>query len=152
MSLIGIVTVIGYLLLLGIKVTSTQADVTWHMIVPGLGLGPAPPIFLLAVQNAVDPREMGAATSSSQFFRQIGSTIGVAVFGTILSTTLTARLETYLPAQVTQALRQAFTDAILRVFLWGLVFVILGLVVTVFLPEVELRRRDTPAAAVRSEL
>jgi hypothetical protein len=48
----------------------------------------------------VSPREIGAATSSSQFFRSIGSTVGVAVFGTILAVVLSARLPTYLPAGI----------------------------------------------------
>ena len=46
----------------------------------------------------MNPREIGAATSSSQFFRQIGATIGVAVFGTILATVLAAQLPKYMPA------------------------------------------------------
>jgi hypothetical protein len=70
------------------------------MIILGLGLGPALPIYLLAVQNAVNPREIGAATGSSQFFRQIGSTVGVAIFGTILTTTLSTQLPKYLPAEM----------------------------------------------------
>jgi hypothetical protein len=72
------------------------------MIVLGVGIGPALPIFTLAVQNLVNPHEIGAATSSSQFFRQIGSTVGVAVFGTILATVLAVQLPKYLPAQMQQ--------------------------------------------------
>ena len=70
------------------------------MIILGIGLGPALPIYTLAVQNSVNPREIGAATSSSQFFRQIGSTIGVAVFGTILATALSTQLPKYMPAEM----------------------------------------------------
>jgi hypothetical protein len=57
-------------------------------------------VFTLAIQNSVNPREMGAATSSSQFFRQIGSTIGVAIFGTLVATTLTTQLPRYMPAEM----------------------------------------------------
>jgi EmrB/QacA subfamily drug resistance transporter len=91
---------VGYLLMLGLTVDTTQAQVTWRMIVLGMGIGPALPIYTLAVQNAVNPREIGAATGSSQFFRQIGSTVGVAVFGTILATVLAAQLPTYMPAEM----------------------------------------------------
>jgi len=90
----------GYFMMRGLTVDTTRAQVTWRMILLGIGMGPALPIFTLAVQNAVDPRELGAATSSSQFFRQIGATIGVAVFGTILATTLSAQLPKYLPAEI----------------------------------------------------
>lgn len=55
----------------------------------GLGAGPSMPLFTLAIQNAVDVRMVGQATSASQFFRQIGATVGAAVMGTVLVTTLT---------------------------------------------------------------
>ena len=54
----------------------------------GVGLGPTQSLYGLAVQNAVSPREIGVATSTSQFFRQIGSTMGVALFGTLLTNNL----------------------------------------------------------------
>jgi EmrB/QacA subfamily drug resistance transporter len=92
--------IVGYVLMNAISVTTTQAQMTWRMIILGLGLGPAIPVFTLAIQNSVNPREMGAATASSQFFRQIGSTIGVAIFGTLVATTLTAQLPKYLPAEM----------------------------------------------------
>jgi len=94
---------VGYWLMLGLTVDTTRAQVSWRMIILGVGIGPALPIYTLAVQNAVNPHEIGAATSSSQFFRQIGSTVGVAVFGTILATVLSTQLPRFLPAQVKQA-------------------------------------------------
>jgi EmrB/QacA subfamily drug resistance transporter len=100
MMLVAIAVVfVGYLLMHTLTTDVTQAGMTWRMILLGLGIGPALPIFTLAVQNSVDPREMGAATSSSQFFRQIGSTIGIAVFGTLLTTTLTTELPKDLPPE-----------------------------------------------------
>jgi len=88
----------GYALMQGLSTETTRLAVTWRMIVLGVGLGPALPLFTLAIQNSVDPRQVGAATSSSQFFRSIGSTIGVAVFGTILAGVLSTQLPRYLPA------------------------------------------------------
>jgi len=99
--LVGTVIVLGgYILMLGLTTTSTRWDVTWRMIILGLGIGPALPIFNLAIQNAVSPREIGAATSSTLFFRQIGSTVGIAVFGTILATVLSTRLPVYMPQEL----------------------------------------------------
>ncbi len=95
----GIVFV-GYALMLGLTVDTTRWEVTWRMIILGIGIGPALPIYNLAVQNAVNPRQVGAATSSSLFFRQIGSTVGIAVFGTILATVLAARLAVYMPPEL----------------------------------------------------
>jgi len=54
----------------------------------GLGVGPAMPLFTLAVQNAADVRFIGQVTSASLFFRQIGATVGAALMGTLLGTTL----------------------------------------------------------------
>jgi len=58
------------------------------MVMAGLGVGPSLPLFTLAIQNAVDVRFIGQATSASQFFRQTGATMGAAVMGAVLATTL----------------------------------------------------------------
>ena len=62
--------------------------VTAYMVIAGLGVGPSMPLFTLAIQNAVDVRFVGQATSASQFFRQTGATVGAALMGTVLGTTL----------------------------------------------------------------
>jgi hypothetical protein len=54
----------------------------------GVGLGPSMSTFNIAIQNAVPRSHMGVATSASQFFRQIGGTVGIAVFGAVLTHTL----------------------------------------------------------------
>jgi EmrB/QacA subfamily drug resistance transporter len=69
------------------------------MVLLGLGLGFNFQPVILAVQNAVNPREMGVATSSVTFFRQMGGTIGVAAFLSILFT----RLATEIPKQIIAA-------------------------------------------------
>jgi len=71
------------------------------MAFAGIGIGPSMPLFILAVQNAVDARRMGQATSAAQFFRQIGATVGAAGLGAVLASTLGlsfARLD--LPASI----------------------------------------------------
>lgn len=55
-----------------------------YMLILGIGLGNCMQPLTLIVQNAVDPREMGVATASATFFRQLGGTAGVAVFLSIL--------------------------------------------------------------------
>jgi MFS family permease len=79
---------LGALLLTQITPTTSTPDILWRMLVLGIGLGPMQSLFSLAVQNAVKPQEIGVATSASQFFRQIGSTIGVALFGAVLTQNL----------------------------------------------------------------
>ncbi|MDF2606348.1 MAG: drug resistance transporter, EmrB/QacA subfamily [Bacillales bacterium] len=63
------------------------------MIVFGVGLGVSMPVFSLTVQNAVRPDELGVATASSQLFRNMGGTIGIAVMGTIMQTSLKNNME-----------------------------------------------------------
>ena len=63
------------------------------MIVFGVGLGVGMPVFSLTVQNAVSPAELGVATASSQLFRNIGGTIGIAVLGTVMSSSLSSNLK-----------------------------------------------------------
>ncbi len=65
-------------------------DLMWRVTLLGLGLGPAQSVFNLAAQNAVERRQLGVATSAGQFFRQVGSTVGVAVFGAVLTHNLAA--------------------------------------------------------------
>ena len=68
----------------------------------GLGVGPAMPLFTLAIQNAADVRFIGQVTSASLFFRQTGATVGAALMGTLLGTTLWVAFSSIdMPTEVT---------------------------------------------------
>lgn len=86
------VAITGFGLLATMGTGVSRWDVTWRMIVLGLGLGPAMPLLNLTIQNAVPFDKVGVATASRQFFLQIGSMVGTAIFGVMLSTGLTAQL------------------------------------------------------------
>jgi hypothetical protein len=58
----------------------------------GLGLGPAVPLYSLAIQNAAPVNRIGVATAASTFFRQLGSSLGIALAGTLFASTLAARM------------------------------------------------------------
>lgn len=81
----GAILVIGYWLLTAVHF----GDPAWHlsvaMIVFGLGLGMCMQVYTLVVQNVVPQKDLGTATASIQFFRNIGSTVGTAVLGSIMS-------------------------------------------------------------------
>ncbi|QOX62029.1 MFS transporter [Anoxybacterium hadale] len=62
------------------------------MIIFGLGLGLGMPVFMMAVQNAVDSKDLGVATASVQLFRNLGSTIGISVMGTVLTASITSKM------------------------------------------------------------
>lgn len=86
----------GFYLLSTLTADTAYSTVIVYMVLLGLGIGPALPLFNLAIQSAVERWEIGVATSSGQFFQQMGSTIGTAVFGAVLTSTLA----TQLPAQL----------------------------------------------------
>lgn len=90
---VGIVTATAMVFLL---TTLTPQTPYWHeaviMTLLGAGLGVVMPVMNLAVQNEFKQHDLGVATSSSQLFRSLGSTIGIAVFGALLTSGLTAHL------------------------------------------------------------
>ncbi len=90
MLLGGFVLLLGIFLLSRMTVDITYGRVVLYMVICGLGIGPSLPLYTLAIQNAVDGRKVGQATSASQFFRQIGSTVGAALLGTVLASSLSA--------------------------------------------------------------
>ncbi len=85
----SVILLIGFALMgYTLHPTSTQFELTWKMIVVGLGLGPVLPMLTLAIQGTVSPRDIGAATGTNNFLRSLGSTIGVAILGTLFASTL----------------------------------------------------------------
>lgn len=93
----GIILAAGVMFLTGIDATTTSGELAWRLAITGIGLGPAQNLFGLVIQNAVPVTELGSATSMSQFSRQMGSTVGVAIFGTLLVNSLTAELPKRMP-------------------------------------------------------
>jgi EmrB/QacA subfamily drug resistance transporter len=130
----------------------------------GAGLGFTMQTIVTAVQNSVERRDMGAATSSITFFRQMGGSVGAALFGAVLSSRLAHYLaeqlakagiqpgagEPRVEANNVQAIQQlaepvksvvlhAFTNALDDVFLVGVPFVAVAIVVALLLKEEPLR-------------
>ena len=94
----GICTVIGMALLSVMRGGTSPLVISGTMLLAGLGFGMILQTSLLAVQNGVDHRDLGVATSSTQFFRLLGGSFGVAVFGSILNIRLGTELPARLPA------------------------------------------------------
>jgi len=88
----GVLLIIGVALLTFIGPDTSTLDLAWRLAIVGVGLGPGQSMFSLAVQNAVPLHQLGVATSSSQFVRQLGSTIGVALFGALITASLSHEL------------------------------------------------------------
>ncbi|MFC0037644.1 MDR family MFS transporter [Actinomadura rayongensis] len=86
--------VVGMLLLSRLEADTGMAYVNVGMFVVGAGLGLNMQTIVLAMQNSVAPRDIGVATSSTTFFRQMGGTLGVAVFLSIVYSTVADRIST----------------------------------------------------------
>ena len=99
----SVVLAIGSFLLAQMSVSTTRTAATVNMVIVGVGIGIGTPILGLAMQNAVPHRLLGVVSSSSQFFRQIGGMLGVAIFGTLVTTHLRDNLRGNLPEGVAAA-------------------------------------------------
>ncbi len=64
---------------------TTNASIVLSMIIAGAGVGATFPVYVIAVQNVFEQRVMGIVTATTQFFRQIGGTIGVALLGSLIA-------------------------------------------------------------------
>jgi hypothetical protein len=98
------VMTIGMFLLSGMGPDTDYLTVVRNMMIVGLGMGPTMPVFTLAAQNAVKMSQLGVVTSLTQFARSIGSTLGVAIFGTILTNRFAPAVLAALPPEVKAAL------------------------------------------------
>ena len=86
-SVLGsVVIAIGMVLFARMGEDTVRSYVVVAMVVAGVGMGLLQPVYTIAVQNVAPINRMGAATSSTIFFRSIGSTVGVAAFGSIMLT------------------------------------------------------------------
>ncbi len=148
---------LGTLLLAGVNANTSRTLLMVFVSLMGIGMGLSIPSFLIAVQTTVARLQLGTATSTIQFSRSIGGTLGVSVMGAALS----ARLITNLsasgldPELVTQllnplpgsetiidgSLRFAVADAISIVFIVAFVAAALAFVSTLFTPRQELKER-----------
>jgi hypothetical protein len=92
-----------------------RMSVVYGMIIAGLGMGLLQPVYTIAVQNVAPRRQMGAATSSTIFFRSIGSTVGVAAFGSMMLTRYHRDFAQSMPAHVPEVALPYFSNPLLLV-------------------------------------
>jgi len=91
---------VGVLLLATLHVGTPTWKAAIYLLIVGLGIGMVMQVLVLAVQNAVDYKYLGVATSGSVLFRQVGGSIGVSVFGAIFANRLAHELASRLPRGV----------------------------------------------------
>ncbi len=170
---------IALFLMTFIRVDTPYWQIAIYMLLFGGGLGFAIQTVTTAIQNAVAMRDMGAATSSTTFFRSLGGAIGAALFGAILTNNLAKYIAEEMvanpqPADPTstgavvidtnniaaiQALPEpikgfvldSFARAIDDIFFWSLPFVGIGLIVAFFLREIPLKGEPEVEAAAAGQ-
>ncbi len=172
------VMTVGMVLLSRLNIHSGGLYASLSMLVLGLGLGAVMQVLVLAVQNAVDFRNMGVATSGSLLFRQVGGSIGIAIFGAIFANQLHTKLAAQLPKGVhlpktvspavvrklPPALHESYIRAVAEslhpVFIVAAVVAVFSFLLTWLLREVPLRdsarpldgEEFTPAASEEAQI
>ena len=173
---------IGTLLLSGAMFLMTTLEVQtpyWQLAIYALliggGLGLSMQVMIVAVQNAVEFKDMGQATAANTFFRSLGAAFGTAIFGTILTNRLTHNLMdaaatnpqfaqsaspqalkslqsnteiiATLPPAVQSTILEAFVKAFQVVFMTAAPVALLGFIVALTIKEIPLRSNEEHAAA-----
>ena len=162
-----------------VAMTTLTADTPIWLIcvflfVFGAGLGMIMQVVVLVAQNSVDPSMVGTATSTNNYFREVGASLGVAVFGTIFTTRLTANLTDVftssgasasdaanatatidpqalnaLPDEIRDGIVVAYADALAPVFWYLLPFIGLAFILALVLKQIKLS--DVAGMVARGE-
>src|SRR6267143_2203314 len=167
----AVILTIGLVLLAQVTVGTPEIEVVRDLVLIGLGVGVGMPLYLNATQSAVDPRYLGVVSSQIQFWRNIGSTVGVAILGAVLSHELTQKILASIPPQfagaipangnaqaifdpavmqripppVLVAIRSALASSLHDIFLIAAGVAALAVFLSLFLQEVPIRGRTAPA-------
>lgn len=168
------VTAIGLLLLHQLDENSSAAEMSSYLLVFGLGLGLVMQVLVLIVQNSVSYEDLGVATSGATFFRSIGASFGVAIFGTVFASRLGSELTSALrgqnlppslgvdalkadpkiisdlPAALRPPVVEAYSTSITDVFLYAAPVALAGFVLAWFLREDRLRASVTAPDATQT--
>jgi EmrB/QacA subfamily drug resistance transporter len=162
------VAAFGLVLLSTMGTDTSRMTVSVYMVLLGAGIGLTMQTLILSTQNAVRTADLGVATSSVTFFRSMGGSIGVALFGALFNSSLRHHLASipgaigggrasftpeavqHLPLQARTTFVAGFADALTHVFLYAVPVMLVGFAISWLLREVPLR--DTTHDAVDHEL
>lgn len=153
---------LSFFLFSHLTINTGQIILTIWMLILGVGIGLFMQVMTLAVQNSVERKDLGTATSVVIFFRTIGSSLGAAIFGAILTSRLTYHLQQTvpgakslhltasnlsaapkvlqaLPPTIHQGILEAFARSFHDVFLFGIPFAVAAFLVSLLLRETPLK-------------
>jgi EmrB/QacA subfamily drug resistance transporter len=158
---------IGMYLLSTMSATTPKIVTMAYMVVLGAGIGLVMQVLILAAQNASARRDLGVTTSTVTFFRSVGGSVGIAVFGSIFNSQLASQLATRVPgaaghlsgrALSVQAIRAlpeptrtgvivSFAESLTHVFLYAVPFVIAAFAMSWLMRDVPLKTGAAPGVA-----
>lgn len=159
----------GMILLSRLDVNTTKLQLAMFMVVLGMGMGFLMQTTMLIAQNSVEQKDLGVASSAATFFRSIGGSFGVSLFGAIFVNRLHSEIATrlgsaaadqitstggrvdpsrlgQLPRGVYDALLHGIASGLSHVFVWAVPFAAVVAVLAFFIKEVPLRSGPTHAS------
>ncbi|GAA4903717.1 EmrB/QacA subfamily drug resistance transporter [Stackebrandtia albiflava] len=171
----GAILIVGMVLLTGLSVDTSLIQTAIYLVVFGAGLGLLMQITMLVAQNSAPQRDIGVASSTATFLRNIGGSFGVALFGAVFADRLAASVQGRLPAEIAAnfngggegagldpekvallpewmraIVTGGVTDGLTTVFVWTIPFAAVAFLLAWFVKEVPLRgspsAESTPAA------
>ncbi|WP_016817298.1 MDR family MFS transporter [Salinispora arenicola] len=165
----GVVMSAGMALLTYLDAQTGRTESSLYLFVLGVGMGFLMQTTMLIAQNSVDQRDLGAASGAATFFRSIGGSFGISLFGAVFASRLAgspgggafgggeagtamdlAKLQ-QLPAAARELVFGGLADAISHVFLWALLFTLVVPVLAWFIKEIPLRTENIPGPADEAE-
>ncbi|AXH98059.1 MFS transporter [Ornithinimicrobium avium] len=175
-----VVLTVGLWMLTRLGVDSSEWELTAAIAVMGTGLGMAMQQYTLVVQNAVSRADLGVGTATLQFFRNVGNTVGVAVFGSVMTNGLAGAIAGHLPPdllekagggldnldagaaldpaatagmppQVLEAIRAGLADQLHATFMLGLPIMLVVFVATLAIRAIPLRETVHTAGEAQQE-
>lgn len=165
----GLVMSAGIALLTRLDVQTDRTESSLYLFVLGVGMGFLMQTTMLIAQNSVDQRDLGAASGAATFFRSIGGSFGISLFGAVFASRLAgspaggafgggeagtamdlAKLQE-LPATARELVFGGLAEAISHVFLWALLFTLVVPVLAWFIKEIPLRTENIPGPADEAE-
>jgi EmrB/QacA subfamily drug resistance transporter len=168
------VTIAAMLWMTTLAATTPIWVICLQLFLFGAGLGLIMQVIVMVVQNAVSPDAVGTATSTNNYFREVGAALGVAVFGTIFTSrlseslsrtftdfgaspseagnataSLSPQLLSSLPVQLKDAIVNAYAESLAPVFWYLIPFLVIAFLLALTLKEIPLS--DTAGLVARGE-
>ncbi|MGB9936873.1 MAG: MDR family MFS transporter [Methanobacterium sp.] len=137
-----IITGVGLILLATMTPNTSHYTLVAYSTILGLGSGMMYTVFTISVQNAFSLREIGITTAAMQFFRNVGATVAIPVFGYIVNSTMSSSIN------LTQ--QEVLAISIQNVFMASIILAFVALILAFFLKEMSLDEND--AETLKSEL